>query len=89
LVDTPSACCGVVHFLARRGGCSYLVRFAVRNEFLEFLREASIDEREARLYPDRPIRVDTQYLDQFGIRSNLFDELLEQVIPGSAEVIYP
>jgi hypothetical protein len=77
-----------LEFLARRGDQSYLVRFAVRNEFLEFLRETSIDEREARLYPDRPIRVDTQYPDQFGIRSNLFDELLEQVVSGSAEVIY-
>jgi len=78
-----------LEFLARRGEHSYIVRFAVKKEFLEFLRDTSVDEREARLYPDRPIRVDTHYLDQFGIHSNLFDELLEHVIPGSAEVIYP
>jgi len=78
-----------LEFLARRGNHSYIVRFAVKKDFLEFLRDTSVNEREARLYPDRPIRVDTHYLDQFGIHSNLFDELLEHVIPGSAEVIYP
>lgn len=65
------------------------MRFAVTRNFLGFLRDISVDEDEARLYPDRPIRVDILYPDQFGIRSNLFDELLEHVVPGSAEVICP
>lgn len=78
-----------LEFLARRGDYSYIVRFAVTREFLGFIRDISVDEDKARLYPDRPIRVDTLYPDQFGIRSNLFDELLEHVVPGSAEVIYP
>ena len=77
-----------LEFLARRGDRSYMVRFAVESAFLGFLRDISVDEDKARLYPDRPIKVDTHYPDQFGIRSNLFDELLEHVVPGSAEVIY-
>lgn len=74
-------------FLARRGDGAYIVTFDVNDEFLQFVRDMSVSEREARLFPDLPFRVDTRFPDQFGLRSNLFDFLKEYMIPGSARVI--
>lgn len=77
-----------LEFLAKRDVGAYIVSFQVRYEFLEFLRVVAVDQNERDVYPDSPQKDDPrQAPDQYGIWSNLFAELLEDTIPGSARII--
>ncbi|MDA8021347.1 MAG: RHS repeat-associated core domain-containing protein, partial [Thermoanaerobaculia bacterium] len=76
-----------VEFLARRGETASLIRFDLSPEFVEKLRKMSVRQNQGRLNPTLPQRVDeTVAPDQFGIPSNMFDELLDNVVPGSVRV---
>ncbi|MDH5493611.1 MAG: hypothetical protein OEY14_16780, partial [Myxococcales bacterium] len=76
-----------MQFLARRGDQSQLVQFQVRPEFAERLRSMAVPQHAGRQFPGRPQVVDaTRAPDQFGIPSNMFGELLDNVVPGSARV---
>ena len=73
-----------LEFLARRGEGASLVRFELKPEFVEKLRRLAVPQRAGRQFPGRPQLIDpTRAPDQFGIPSNMFDELLENIIPGS------
>ncbi len=79
-----------VAFLARRGDTASLVRFELRPEFVEKLRSSSVRQELGRANPTRPQQVDvTAAPDQFGIPSNLFDELLQNVVPDSVRITKP
>ena len=48
--------------------------------------KAAVKQKVGRQFPDRPQAVDPkQAPDQFGVPSNLFKELLDNVIPGSVK----
>ena len=73
-----------LEFLAKRGDGARLVQFQIKPEFLDSLRRLAVDQRVGRQFPGRPQLVDpTRAPDQFGIPSNMFDELLENIIPGT------
>jgi len=79
-----------VEFLAQRGEGASLVRFELRPEFVEKLQASAVRQELGRLNPNLPQRVDvTVAPDQFGIPANMFDELLENVVPGSVRVTTP
>lgn len=77
-------------WLNTRGMTSELVSFDVQADFLDVLRGVSVNEWQRDEFPDfaaRPLRVDTDYPDQYGIRNNLFSELKEYTIPGTFGVV--
>jgi RHS repeat-associated protein len=73
-----------LEFLAKRGEGANLCQFQIKPEFLDKLRRLAVDQRVGRQFPGRPQLVDpTRSPDQFGIPSSMFDELLENIIPGT------
>jgi RHS repeat-associated protein len=73
-------------FLARRGEGAKLVEFELKPEFVQKLRDTAVKQREGPRFPDRPQIVDPkQAPDQFGVPKNMFQELLDNVIPGSVK----
>lgn len=78
-----------VEFLARRGEGASLVRFDLKPGFVEKLRATAVKQRIGAAFPGRPQLVDPKFPDQFGIPSNMFEELIQNVVPGSAKVITP
>lgn len=70
-------------FLARRGEGATLIELELKPEFVQKLRETAVKQKVGRQFPDRPQVVDPmQAPDQFGVPSNLFEEFLDNVIPG-------
>lgn len=73
-----------LEFLGKRGEGASLVQFQIKPEFLDKLRKLAVDQRVGRQFPGRPQFVDpTRAADQFGIPSSMFDELLQNIIPGT------
>jgi hypothetical protein len=73
-----------LEFLAKRGETAELVRFDVTPEFAARLRAAAVPQRVGRQFPGRPQLVDpTRAPDQFGIPSSMFDDLLNNIVPGT------
>ena len=61
-----------------------LVRFQVTPEFAARLRTQAVPQRVGRQFPGRPQAVDaTRAPDQFGIPSSMFDDLLNNIVPGT------
>ncbi|MBK8239516.1 MAG: RHS repeat-associated core domain-containing protein [Deltaproteobacteria bacterium] len=76
-----------LEFLGRRGDTAVLVEFEVSSEFATTLRTTSVPQRAGRSSPGAAQRVDeTRGPDQFGIPSNMFQDLLDSVVPGSVRV---
>lgn len=60
-----------------------LAPFEVPTSYVDELR-ASVPESMARQFPGSPFRVDVNQAPcQFGIRVNLFPDLLANIVPGS------
>ncbi|QRP49054.1 hypothetical protein [Amycolatopsis sp. FDAARGOS 1241] len=58
--------------------------FQVPTSYVDELRAASVPESMARQFPGSPIVVDVnKAVDQFGLRSDKFDDLRAHIIPGS------
>jgi RHS repeat-associated protein len=77
-----------LEFLAKRGENAQLISFEIKAGFAQKLRSIAVEQRLSKLFPGRPIKVDpTKAPDQFGIPSNLFNELQENIIPDSIRVI--
>ena len=62
--------------------------FEVNRSFLDKLRETSITERELarsknKSDKNRPLVVDKGTPDQYGLRTEQINELIENIIPGS------
>ena len=73
-----------LEFLAKRGDTASLVKFQIKPEFLDKLRSTAVPQRAGRQFPNSPQLVDPRRApDQFGIPSSMFDELLENIVPGS------
>jgi hypothetical protein len=73
-----------LELLARRGETAELVRFNVTPEFAARLRAEAVPWRIGRQFPGRPQLVDpTKAPDQFGIPSNMFGELINNIVPGT------
>jgi hypothetical protein len=73
-------------FLVRRGEGATLVEIELKPEFVQKLRATAVKQKVGRQFTDRPQVVDPkQAPDQFGVPSNLFKELLDNVIPGSVK----
>jgi hypothetical protein len=76
-----------LEFLGRRGDTAVLVEFEVSSEFATTLRTTSVPQRAGRSAPGAAQRVDeTRAPDQFGIPSNMFQDLLDSVVPGSVRI---
>jgi len=61
--------------------------FDVPGEFLDYLREIAVPEQLAREFPGSPIVVDiTKAADQFGLRWEQIEQLIEVIIQGSGEI---
>ena len=62
--------------------------FEVPESYLLKLRAEAVPERLAKvMYPDKPYFVDvTKAPDQFGLRADQVDELVEVIIPGSGRI---
>lgn len=77
-----------LEFLAKRGDEATLIQFKVTKQFAAKLRSSAVDQRLGRQYPGLPQRVDaTRASDQFGIPSNMFGELLNNIVPNSVRAI--
>ncbi|MFI5706256.1 hypothetical protein [Kribbella sp. NPDC051620] len=62
--------------------------FEVPSSHVDSLRQAAVTERKAKGFPTSPLVVDrNKAVDQFGLRSCHIPELLNQISPGSGEVI--
>ncbi|WP_176225107.1 RHS repeat domain-containing protein [Methylomagnum ishizawai] len=76
-----------LEFLAKRGDQAYLIQCKVRQKFIDKLRASAVDQRVGRQSPGAPQRVDaTRAADQYGIPSNMFEELLDNIISGTIKV---
>ncbi len=76
-----------MEFLAKRGETAVLVRFELRPEFVERMRAESVRQAAGKAHPNLPQRVDEHLApDQFGVPEGWFDELLENVVPGSVRI---
>jgi RHS repeat-associated protein len=79
-----------LEFLARRGETAELVQFEVSEGFINTLRSTAVPQRFGRQAPGRPQVVDaTRAVDQFGIPSELFGDLLKSIEPGSVRISRP
>lgn len=61
-------------------------QFSVPTSYVEGLRRSAVFESEVHLFPDAPIRVDTAFPDQFGIRPQHFQRLQEVIVPNSGKI---
>jgi hypothetical protein len=62
--------------------------FDVPTSYVDQLRSVAVPEDMARLFPESPLVVDVnQAADQFGLRSNHFPDLLDNVVPGSGRIL--
>jgi hypothetical protein len=69
-----------LEFLAKRGENASLVEFRVSNSFVEKLRNTAVEQRVGKANPGLPQKVDqTRAIDQFGIPSDMFDELIKNI----------
>jgi hypothetical protein len=59
--------------------------FRVRSEYLQWLRDTAVPESQAAKFPDAPLKVDTRFRDQYGLRPQHIREIYGYIIPGSAE----
>jgi hypothetical protein len=58
--------------------------FQVPSSYVDELRASAVPESPARQFPDNPFVVDVnQAEDQFGLRAGSFEDLLNNIIPGS------
>jgi filamentous hemagglutinin len=58
--------------------------FQVPSSYVNALRESAVPESLARQFPGSPFSVDVnQAADQFGLRAASFEELLNNILPGS------
>jgi RHS repeat-associated protein len=58
--------------------------FQVFSDYVDALRASAVPESLARQFPDSPVVVDVnQAADQFGLRAANFEDLLNNIIPGS------
>ncbi|WP_248817404.1 RHS repeat-associated core domain-containing protein [Frankia sp. AgB32] len=58
--------------------------FQVPTSYVDELRAAAVPESMMRQFPGSPLVVDVnQAVDQFGLRAAHFDDLLDNIIPGS------
>lgn len=58
--------------------------FQVRSSYVDALRGSAVPESMARQFPNSPFAVDVnQAADQFGLRAANFEDLLNNIIPGS------
>lgn len=80
-------------FLAQKiaGGMpdAVIKSFEVPNGFLEALRSAAVKAPGSKMYGDRtqPIVVDvTKAPDQYGLRRQWIDRLIDAIIPGSGSI---
>src|SRR5690606_29750887 len=63
--------------------------FEVPESFLNYLREIAVPEELAREFPQAPLIVDiTKAADQFGLRREQIDQLIEVIIQGTG-IIQP
>ena len=73
-----------------RGGGGHrvleIVKFQVKAEFLEKLREIAVPEHGVRHDRSLPWRVDVDYPDQFAIPPAMFGELEKAIVPGSGQI---
>lgn len=77
-------------FLAKRGETAELVQFQVAPEFVQKLSSLAVEQRIGRQYPGRPQIVDpSRAPDQFGIPSNMFQELLDSIISDTIRIGRP
>jgi RHS repeat-associated protein len=73
-------------WLQNRGAGSELVTFDMNDGFLNDLRELAVKQGYARDFPGFPQIDDPKFADQYGIPYDMFEWLLESIIPGSAQV---
>jgi hypothetical protein len=59
--------------------------FDVNKGFLDNLRKNAVVEDDVKFFKDSPIKVDLKVNDQYGIRSNQFQELQESIIQGTGK----
>jgi RHS repeat-associated protein len=79
-----------LEFLAKRGETAQLVRFQVTAQFAAKLRGTAVPQRLGRQFPGAPQAVDaTRAADQFGIPASMFDELLNNIVPGTFQAGRP
>jgi hypothetical protein len=78
-------------FFSRRvGQCLpdvQLKTFLVKRSFLDELRDAAVEQRFSRMFPDRPHLVDPAFADQYGLRPAQFDSLRRAILQGTGEVL--
>lgn len=77
-----------MEFLAQRGDDAYLVKFKLNKSFVDKVRSQAVPQSQGKKFPNSPQKVDATKTDNsFGIRSDQFDELLQNVEAGSVEII--
>ncbi|MBI3306632.1 MAG: hypothetical protein HYZ84_02340, partial [Candidatus Omnitrophica bacterium] len=76
-----------IEFLGKRGSGAEVKEFYVPKKFLEKIQRDAVPEIDARLFPKRPIQVDTTKApNQFGIPKEYFEELLDEIIKKSGRI---
>ena len=77
-------------FLAQRIGQgmegAVIKSFEVPTSYVARLRGMAVPESGAKQFPGSPLISRDPYPDQFGLRAQQFDELLQNIIPGSGRV---
>jgi hypothetical protein len=69
---------------------SVIKSFDVPKSYLQNLQRTAVPESLAKTYPYAPIRVDiTKAPDQYGLRPDQIEQLVDQIIPGSGGIEYP
>jgi len=66
-------------------GTTPFKQFEVPTSYVDKLRRSSVLEAEKSMFPNAPLRVDTHFKDQFELRPEHFQELMENVVPGTAK----
>jgi len=60
--------------------------FEVPQTFLDELRATAVTNEEKLLNPNAPLKVDLKYPDQYGVRPQQIEQLINAIIPGSGRV---
>lgn len=64
--------------------------FTVSNEFLQLLRDNAVPEQLAREFPNAPLVVDiSKAADQYGLRPEQIEQILDFILPNSGQITRP
>lgn len=78
-------------FLARRAAQGMsdvrLHSFDIDADFLHYLQSEAVPEQVAASFPSRPIISRDPFPNQFGIRPDQYQRLLDSIRPGSGTVV--